>query len=278
MFDLHMHTNFSDGVLSPDELIKLASERGIKKLSVTDHDIVSHYQHILEAGKKYKVGIIRGVELSTEHEGQSVHILAYFSKEEDFNKLIEFETSVTENRRNRINKICSLLEENENIKLDPNEILNCDSLSIGRPHIAKAMVKAGYVESEDEAFQKYLGNYSPYYIPSALTSTEDALKMVKKLKGLSVIAHPASAFINKEDTIKKFIEAGLQGIEVYYPYHDYYKWNYYLNLVRRFNLIATGGSDYHGYKQGRSDSLGKVKIPDAEFNRFISRLEYCSRG
>lgn len=277
MFDLHTHTNFSDGILSPDELIKLASERGVKKLSVTDHDIVTHYQHILDAGQKYKVQIIYGVELSTDHEGQSVHLLAYFKRKEDFELLANFEKEVTENRRNRITKICNLLEEKENIKLNPEEILNCNSLSIGRPHIAKAMLKAGYVSSEEEAFQRYLGNYSPYYIPSAQISTEDAIKMVRKFKGLPVIAHPSSAFINKEDLIRKFVEAGLQGLEVYYPYHDYYKWNYYLNLVRRYNIVATGGSDYHGFKQGRQDSLGKVKIPEAEFNRFISKLEFCSR-
>lgn len=240
-------------------------------MSITDHDTVSNYQEILDYAQDFDITIIKGIEISTQYENKSIHILAYFNSLDKFFELKKLEEKIKLSRVARIHKICENLIQ-ENIHINAEEIIAKAGTTIGRPHIARELVEKDYVKTEEEAFNKYLGDSMRYYIPSSFSPTLEILEYLKELGGVSVLAHPKANFIQKEPLIKTFIDHGLQGIEVYYPGHDYFKWNYYLKLCRKYDLLATGGSDFHGSKYPRGDFLGKLKIPEGEYLRFSARL------
>jgi len=276
IFDFHTHTTFSDGTLEPEELIKKAAKRNIKVISVTDHDTISNYQEVRQYCQKYGVELIKGIELSSIHEGKEVHILAYFAKENDYYKLSELAEERKKDREKRIYRICEKLKE-AGIDISAADLLaKSEKGSIGRPQVARAIIEKGYRMTFPEIFAEYLGNGAKAYVPSTTTSSIEIIKMVRELKGTPVLAHPGDYFQKNPEIINQFISAGLQGIEVYYSSHNQDKINFYLNLVRKYNLVATGGSDYHGNTKGREDYLGKIRIPETEYRLFFERIHFCS--
>ena len=276
-YDYHTHTNFSDGLLDPEELILLASKKKIQSISVTDHDSISNYSRVKEACEKHNIELIKGIEISSWHKGRDIHLLAYFEKEDDYLKLADLEEKRKTERINRLYRICENLKSMDVI-IDPNEMISNQNNHgiIGRPHVANLIIKKGYAKNQIEVFAKYLGNDKPGYVPTTYDSTLEMIKLVNKCHGLPVIAHPGNFFIDNPDELLVLIEAGLQGIECYHHSHNTSKVDEYLRLAKMYNLVVTGGSDYHGIRHRKKDKLRHIPLTEDQYINFKKRLYLCS--
>ena len=236
--DMHVHSNHSDGTKSIEELIDLARKIKLDGFALTDHDTIEGYYEFLDKNIEYKV--IPGIELSTYHKGKSVHILGYFPI--SLPNLTEFRkylNEVKEKRDIRNLKIIDNLKKYYNLELDYQEIKANAHGVIARPHLARVICqKYGY--DFEEVFDKFLGDDSPAYVEISRLSTKDGIKMLKDNSAFVVLAHPM--FLNDE-IVSDILKMGLDGIEVDYATQDRKK---YARLAREYNLLNTGGSDYHG--------------------------------
>lgn len=255
--DLHLHTSFSDGDLSPEEVVVEAQKQGFSAISICDHDCIDGVERAIRTGRKYGVKVIPGVEITAEKEALELHILGYFIDYKDKN-LKEALSLVRQSREKRIYNMIDELKEFD-INISPEAVFNLSKDgSIGRPHLAKALVKEGFVASEDEAFRKYLGDKAPCYVRRFNLSPEEAIEIICKTKGIPVYAHPK--VVGRDDFIPGFIKAGLRGIEAYHTDHTPSVRSYYEELARKNNLLVTGGSDFHGAVK-KDAFIGKVSIP-----------------
>lgn len=254
--DLHTHTYYSDGQHSPEELIIKAKESGIDVISITDHDTVDGISEAVEAGKKYGIEVIPGLEISSDIRDREVHLLAYFF--DPLNK--ELEEYLKFFRAERIKRAIRMIEKLDalglTIKLDDVMEIARNS-AVGRPHIAKALLKTGLVSNYFEAFSKYIGNGCPAYERKVHVSPRSAFKIISDAGGLSFIAHPG----NLPDAIMvELIEAGLDGIEVVHPSHLPHQVKHYRGIVNEYFLLESGGSDFHGGDRNDYNNLGKYTI------------------
>ncbi len=242
--DLHIHSNYSDGNYSPEEIIKLAKQKELKYISITDHDTVDSQINIECSEEDFYV--IPGVEISTEYKGREVHILGYFidPNNEELNKQLK---SVKEDRLSRVYEILDRLKKcNINISIDE---LNVDKVvSIGRAHIAKLMVAKGYVSNFKSAFQNYLAKGKPGYVERSKMPFKDALSLINTVGGFASLAHPGETYkgIFMDEMVKEFKVYGLKGIEVFHPAHNLSQTNNFYNMAKKYKLLITGGSDCHG--------------------------------
>jgi len=255
--DLHLHTIFSDGTYTPQELIEEAKRVGLSCIAIVDHDTVSGIEPVLEAARSEGVEVLPGIEMTVEYDGLEIHILGYFIdyKNKD---LIEKLCDLKKNRIERIYKIVDKLKD-MGIRLEAEAIFDIAKQgTVGRLHVARAMVKGGLVNSTSEAFGKYIGDKCPAYVLGFKLSPYEAIKLIKDVGGIPVLAHPYS--LSRNELIPKFIEYGIMGLEVYYPEHTRTKINSYLALAKKYNLLVTGGSDCHGSAKP-GVKIGSVKIP-----------------
>ncbi|MFH1778077.1 MAG: PHP domain-containing protein [Candidatus Omnitrophota bacterium] len=253
--DLHVHTSFSDGSLTPEELVKKAGELNISCISITDHDIVDGICPAVIAAARYGIEIIPGIEFSTQLHKTEVHLLAYFIDYQNLSFLTKLK-ELREKRVYRFYNIIKLLREH-NVHLETDKILQYGLGSLGRLHIAKALVKEGYVYGIKEAFERYLGHGKCCYVPHERFSVAAAIAMIKELGGLAVFAHPY--VLHNDHLLVEMLNLGIDGIEAYYPEHRPQQTKQYVNFAKKHGLLITGGSDYHG--DGKEDSFfGKVKI------------------
>ena len=267
--DLHTHTTASDGTLSPAALLELASQRGIAVLGITDHDTLDG---VAEArlstqpgGQRSPIHLVPGVELSTTVTGAEVHILGYFVDETDL-KLRATLAGFAQGRRRRIEKVIRKLQA-IGLPLDAEAILShADAGSIGRPHVARALIELGAVATIDEAFDRYLKKDRPGWVPREPFSPEDAVRLLAEHGAFPVLAHPFSTKA-VESTVRSLIPAGLLGIEVFYGEYGAQQQQALLALANAFDLAPTGGSDFHGpgFREGRE--LGTVDVPEFVWNR-----------
>lgn len=266
--DLHLHTKYSDGQYTPEELIIKVKEAGIDLISITDHDTVNGIEESIEIGKKYGVEVIPGLEISSDIRDREVHILAYFF--DPANR--ELEEYLRFFRAERIKRASRIVEKLNalglEIKLD--DILEVAKNSvIGRPHIAKAMAAKGLVSNYFEAFSKYIGNGCPAYERKVHVSPRSAFKIISDAGGLSFLAHPG----NLPDVIMvELIEAGLDGIEVLHPSHLPHQVKHYKGIVNEFFLLESGGSDFHGGERNDYSNLGKYSIGIARVEAMRKQL------
>jgi hypothetical protein len=271
--DLHMHTYFSDGFNSPEELLKKAAKEGIKTLSITDHDNVNGIFEAIEFAKKYEIEIIPGVEISTDIRDTEVHILGYFldPSNADLAHYLNFFREERYKRAIRMVKKLNIL--GLDISIDDVLIFAKDS-AIGRPHIAQALLAKGQVKSFFEAFYKFIGNHAPAYERKVHLSPQSAFKIISDAGGLSFIAHPGNM---PEILIKELIDAGVDGIEVIHPSHSPEQVRFYRGIVNEYFLLESGGSDYHGGKREDDENLGKYytssKVVDTMRTRIASSIE-----
>ena len=270
--DLHTHTTYSDGVLTPYELITKAKAVGVGILGITDHDSVSGLEEAAEIGKEFDVEIVPGLELSASTKDAEVHILGYFI---DYhrNSLLEALAVFREQRVKRAERIVGKLNK-MNIPLKIETVLEgARGSSVGRPHIASALVSEGHAESYRQAFDKFLGNGRPAYEKKTEFSPEDTVQLIADAGGLSFIAHPGRSI--DEVRLTQLIKAGLDGIEVTHPSHSPERVEYYRGIVSEYCLLESGGSDYHGGLKNDEEILGKVTISaetvDAMRRRLVSR-------
>ncbi|MBI5144701.1 MAG: PHP domain-containing protein, partial [Candidatus Omnitrophica bacterium] len=212
---------------------------------------------VIEIARSKNIEVLSGIELSAEYDGLEIHILGYLIDYQD-RRLQERLDILKKNRRERIYKIIDKLKS-INLQLDAQTVFNLAGQgTVGRLHIARAMVKEGLVGSQQEAFQKYIGDKSPAYVCNFRFSPSEAIKLIKAVGGVPVLAHPYA--LNRDDLIPEFINSGLMGLEAYYPEHTRAMTNLYLALAEKYNLLVTGGSDCHGMAKPEA-KIGSVKIP-----------------
>lgn len=253
--DLHIHTYYSDSTLSPEDVIKLAEQSGINAVSVTDHDTIDSLQPLLKLSSD--VEVIPGVELSTEIDNTEIHILGYFIdwQNSQLRKKLE---EIKEIRKERVYKFKEKLETLK-VSIEPEKIINSAKCgTVGRVHIAKYLLEKKYVSSLPEAFRKYLGDKAPGYISAFRLKPHQAIQLLKSAGGIPVLAHPYS--LSNQGLIKKLIDDGLMGLEVYYPEHNESKISHYKGIAKEYSLLMTGGSDCHGALKSNI-SVGTVRIP-----------------
>jgi len=243
--DLHLHTLASDGRLSPTELIQLVAKQGLETISITDHDSTEGLAEAYEAAKKFPyMRIIPGIEMSADIPGDEVHVLGYFLDYHD----VEFQEMLTELRRGRVGRSEVMVEKLVALgkPVEWERVLHfAGDGTVGRPHIALAMVEAGYFKEPKEAFEEYLGNDGLAYYDRPKLNPTESVAMIRKVGGVPVLAHPT--FMNDmEAGIASLKKEGLVGMEVYYAQYDDDTVRHLARLAREYDLIPCGGSDYHG--------------------------------
>jgi 3',5'-nucleoside bisphosphate phosphatase len=237
----------SDGDLTPGKLVALSAAKGLEAISLTDHDTLSGVIPALESGKRHAIRVIPGVEISAEYEPGMLHILGYFPSfpEGMEASLKEVQTA----RRQRLPRIIRKLNDLGFMLTQADVMEIAGDAQIGRPHIAKALLRKGYVNSFDEAFDEYLGKGKKAYVEKEKMTWKNALALIRVHLGLPVLAHPSSLGLGK-DTLRAFIEElsreGLAGIEIHYPDHTREHISAYTAIARDMGLVITGGTDFHG--------------------------------
>ena len=257
-YDLHTHTTASDGVYAPRELIRLSKEAGLAGIAVTDHDTFGGLDEAAEAGREFAVEVVPGVELTSYAGKTEVHVVGLFVDPGSDAEAVEKVASLRSRRRKRMLEMIAKLDK-MGVHVEPEDVMALapDDASVGRPHLATALVSAGHVADASEAFDRYIGNTSPVYVPKARLEPEEAIRLVKRLGGLPIFAHPA---VSKLDgRLPEFKDVGLGGIEVWHPRHGPSDIERYSRLAETHGLVPSGGSDFHG--PGRTEApLGCFKI------------------
>lgn len=255
--DLHLHTSASDGSLTPEQLVNKAIKLEYDAISITDHDTVSGIEPAISAAAKTSLEVIPGIEINTDYKGEQVHILGYYINYNN-KKLLNKLNELKKMRKKRAKKIVKKLNQ-LGIKLKFKDVLKiAKSDVISRTHIATLLIKKDYVDSWEEAFDEYIGINSPAYVTRKKMTSVQAIKLIKKIGGKSVLAHPG--LINKMDVIKEIIDMGIDGLEVFYYEHDPDQINKFKKISKKNNLIMTGGSDDHGPEKKDGMRLGKIRL------------------
>jgi len=270
--DFHIHTNFSDGVFSPEKIVDTALDVGLQVIALTDHDNVLSYQvakDYIEKNNK-NLELIQGVEINTLYKNLEVHILGYMmdTSNDDFKELLKVQQKA---RIEQVNKIIELLAKKEGIKLRFEDIKKqvAEGGSIGRPHIAKAITNAGGTSSVIEAYAKYIHDDSPVYVPRKTVSPQDAVEIIYDAGGVPVIAHPHDLEI-AETLIKELMTHGLRGIEAYHRKHSPACVEYFSSMAENLGLIVTGGSDFHAPNiMNGQIILGKNFVPEWIYDKLM---------
>lgn len=259
--DLHLHTLASDGRLTPTELIQMVVKNGLKTISVTDHDSTEGLAEAYEAAKEFPdLRIIPGIEMSADIPGDEVHVLGYFLDYHDE----EFQAQLTEFRMGRVGRAQVMVEKLEALgkPVEWERVMHfAGDGTVGRPHIALAMVEAGYFKEPKEAFEEYLGNDGLAYYDRPKLAPAAGVEMIKKVGGVPVLAHPT--FMNDmEAGIANLKKVGLMGMEVYYAQYDDDTVRHLARLAKEYDLIPCGGSDYHGMGNSGEPLPGTLGPPE----------------
>lgn len=268
MIDLHVHSIFSDGSLSPAQLVDAAEREGLTAMGLTDHDSTDGIAPFLDACRGRKLKGIGGVEISVDYNPGTMHMLGYFVKT-DNGPLMEVLSHIRDGRDLRNREILGKLN-GLGMKITWEQVQEKAAGGVmGRPHIAQALVDGGHVKTPKEAFDRYLGKGKPAYADRFRLTPEKGVGLIRGAGGVAVLAHPATLQLSRED-LRKLVgelrDAGLQGIEVYYSEHSAGQVEQYSALCRDYGLIMTGGSDFHGgvnpdIMLGRG--FGSLKVPDS---------------
>ena len=254
--DLHLHTYFSDGTYSPEELVAQAQRQDLQGVALTDHDTVEGCVPTATACVAAGIEFIPGTELTAEQDGHEIHILGYGIDLENpafLSEIGKFQTV----RQNRIREMVQRLNQ-LNVPLQVEAVFalaNCRAP--GRPHVARALVQAGLVGSLDEAFERFLKKNRPAWVPKFKMSASKATELIHQSGGVSVMAHPG---LNRSDEIiPAMVETGLDGIECFHTKHSATMAGHYLQIAEHFGLLVTGGSDCHGLSKGQP-LIGSVRL------------------
>jgi len=271
-FDLHLHTTASDGRLSPEDVVRTAAELGLAVISITDHDSVEGIAPALKAAENHPpLRVIPGVECSTDVPRGEVHVLGYFidySNPELVIKLAAFRNSRKVRAQKMIEKLAAM-----GINIEWNRVEDIAGAgSVGRPHIAQAMLEKGYVPSLKEAFNRYIGREAPAYVEREKMTPEEVVQLITRVGGLAVLAHPADVD-DLEHLIPRLQRVGLVGIEVYYNNYPLRTTQYLASLAHKHALVATGGSDFHGMDSATETPIGGVAIPREGVERLFALNE-----
>lgn len=267
--DLHIHTNASDGLLSPEEIVKWAIIKKLRAIAITDHDTITGIEPAINSNDRPdKLEIIPGVELNTEFDGKEVHILGYFIDYKN-SWFLDILDKIQNSRYHRAKKMVEKLQH-LGIKISFERVEEISKgNSIGRPHIARAMVESGYVSDIPDAFDKYIGEGCPAYVERYKLTTREAIEVINKIKGIPVLAHPG--LITDKNIINYILDLDIMGIEVFHPKHDSDMINYLFSLSKKRGLFITGGTDCHGYMQNGQPIMGNVSI---DYNKVLELKKF----
>ncbi|MGL5415685.1 MAG: PHP domain-containing protein [Clostridium sp.] len=270
--DFHVHTNSSDGILSPREVVKRAHLNGVSYLAITDHDTILGISEALDEAKKYSMTIIPGIELSTNFKGESIHVLGFFKddsyKSEEFINILD---SIRNRRVERAKEMVTKLKVNCDIHISFENVLKHGKEIIARPHIAKEIIASGYDYSFDYIFDNFIGKDRPAYVPTNKLSTEEGIKILHNFGAIAILAHPV---LIKNSTVEEFLPFNLDGIEAVYFQNKPKDEDYFINFANNHNLLITGGSDCHGdfINDDRHGDIGDMPIPIKYLEKFLNSL------
>jgi predicted metal-dependent phosphoesterase TrpH len=267
--DLHTHTYFSDGALSPRELVLRAHEVGIRVLSITDHDNIDGIESATDVAREFGIEVIPGVELSSTLGTKDIHILGYMFDpgNRQLRETLEFLKKERFIRAERIVRKLNSLD----LPLDFDMVLErAGHGAVGRPHIAAAMLDEGLTSDYAEAFEQYIGDTGPAFEPKYKISPEDAVDIIANAGGISTVAHPGW-YVSEQD-LSYLIRAGIDGIEVVHPAHDQNRVRYYRGIASTYFLLESGGSDFHGGKRNDYQNFGTFGMTRDVVNAMKRRL------
>lgn len=267
LIDLHVHSNCSDGTLSPEEVVRYAKSKGLSAIALTDHDTVSGVASAMQEGAKIGITVVPGIEFSADYMGKEVHILGYYI---DYKQkaLLDKLDALVENRKTRNLKILEKLAALDMPLTFEDLGEGCHSGTVlTRAHFAAALLRKGYVATRDEAFHKYIGAGKPAYVPREHFTAIECIEMIHQAGGLAVLAHPKLyGYNNTEVTqiLKDLKSKGLDGVECVYSTHSKDEVAHLLQVCLNLKLFPTGGSDFHGDNKPNLDlgiGYGELKIP-----------------
>lgn len=271
--DLHTHSTASDGELSPEELVRLALERGLSVIALTDHDTCAGLDAALAAARGTTLRVIPGVELSADVPQGEVHVLGYLMDWHD-SHFDEMLGKFREGRYGRAQKMVEKLSAlGAPISFERVKEIAGDA-SIGRPHVAQALLEAGHIATVPEAFERYIGRNGPAYVERFRLTPEDAVTLILQSGGVPVLAHPREV----TNYVEPMVRAGMLGLEVYYASYDQATVQGLHHLARQYGLLTTGGGDFHGLnKMGHMAGLGETYVPPDVVNKLDKLAERVKR-
>lgn len=270
--DFHVHTNKSDGILSPKEVIDRAYKNGVEILAITDHDTINGLSEAIDEAKVKNIKLIPGIEFSCNYNNESIHLLGFFKddsyKSENF---IEILNNIQEKRILRAKKMIEKLSDEFNININFEDVLKHGKNIIARPHIAKAIIDAGYPYTHDYIFDNFIGKDKPAYVPTNKITIEEGIELLHKFNALVFLAHPV---LIKNSPLEDFLKFNLDGIEAIYFLNSKEDEKYLLNFAKEHNLLVSAGSDCHGdFKNDkRHGDIGDMSLKDKYLNKLLEKL------
>lgn len=266
--DLHSHTTASDGTFRPKRLVKRAVKNGVRVLAVTDHDTTSGLAEALEEAARWSIDIIHGIEINTEYRDHEAHILGYFIDVEN----AALQQRLAEVRDQRQTRVLRIIERLRAIDIDISE----DDVgrfgkgdSLGRPHVAQALIAKRFASHMQDAFERFLGRDRPGYVPRESLSAAEAISLIRGAGGVPVIAHPG--YLPSDEVLEELIAAGLGGIEAHYPSHTPAQRDRFVRIAQAHGLGVTGGSDFHGPQVKRTD-VGDIAFSLTDLRAFCDQV------
>lgn len=269
--DFHVHTSCSDGMLSPSEIVKRAGTNNVSYLAITDHDTVAGITEAIDAGRTYNVTIIPGVELSTQYNDESIHILGYFRDTSYNNEILNEQLKrIKDHRVTRAKQIVQKLHDEYNINIDFENVLKLSKGTVARPHIAKAIINAGYDYSHDYIFENFIGKGCKAYVPTLKLDTQEGISLLKKYNAAVFLAHPK---LIKNTHITEFLHMDFDGIESIYFQNSTPETDEFIKIAKDFNLLNSCGSDFHGIENDtRHGDIGCMNIPEEYLSKFLQEV------
>lgn len=271
--DFHIHTRYSDGKYSPKEVIDLAKKNNLDVIAITDHDTISGVEEAVRLGQESSITVVPGIELSTTNKGESIHVLGYFKDVSMIsNEFREHLENIHLQRYRRAEEMVHKLDKIFSIKISLEKIIKDTSGVIARPHLAKAIIEAGYDYEWNYIFENIINRDSPVYVPTVKMTTEEGLDLLNSAGALKVLAHPA---LIKNSNVELLLNMGFDGIESRYYSNSIEETEKYLKMALEHKKVVTAGSDFHGIAEtdhSHSLEVGSVFLEKAEIQDFMMLL------
>jgi hypothetical protein len=256
--DLHVHSRYSDGTLDPAAIVHAAAEAGLAAVSVTDHDTAEGQAEALDAGRESSIEVLTGIELSIEEGDLDLHILGYGFDHRDRTLL----RRIAGLKRMRIERVAEMVDlmGKSGVPLTLDEVLaEAGEGSVGRPHVAKVLLRRGLTGGFQEAFDRWIGNGGPCYVPKIVLDLEEVVDLIRGAGGVPVWAHPGGA-VRDGALLHRIVSAGVRGLEAWHPNHSGAVTALVIEEARRLGLLCTGGSDYH-FDEAMKSRIGGITVP-----------------
>ncbi len=268
--DLHIHTTASDGIFTPSQVVEMAKEVGLTAIGITDHDTMGGVEEALKRGSELGLEIVPGIELNTDYKDREIHVLGYYLDYRDSALQIMLR-DLQDTRINRAKKMVDKLNQ-LGVNISYERVLEiAGEGSVGRPHLAQAIVEQGFAVNWEEVFARYIGKDCPAYVPRTRLTPFSAVELILEMRGIPVLAHPGLNDI--DEIIPELIQVGLRGIEVFHYEHTLEDQERYLKIAQTNGLLITGGSDFHGPARSPLE-LGDLKLS----TEYLIKLKEAREG